>query len=177
MTANISTLSLRMGFADVPFCEMSSLHFLKVLHQQAQDSNSGPFQLSKWELMDKEHKMGKSIYVFRLVRFQGFFLSNHFQVNARVKRLLSLSTLSIVFTKELIKLKAFFSWENKNDFHAFNTFSAQLDGVSEKAKKRMAEHHSINDWLELSDSFSRAARDKYGKKRVSIICNCIAGTM
>jgi len=45
-------------------------------------------------------------------------------------------------------------------------FSAQLDGVSEKAKKRMAEHHSINDWLELSDSFSRAARDKYGKKRV-----------
>ena len=46
-------------------------------------------------------------------------------------------------------------------------FAAQLDGVSEKAKKRMAEHHSINDWLELSDSFSRAARDKYGKKRVS----------
>ena len=46
-------------------------------------------------------------------------------------------------------------------------FSAQLDGVSEKAKKRMADHHSINDWLELSDSFSRAARDKYGKKRVS----------
>ena len=78
MTANISTLSLRMGFADVPFCEMSSLHFLKVLHQQAQDSNSGPFQLSKWELMDKEHKMGKSIYVFRLVRFQGFFFVKSF---------------------------------------------------------------------------------------------------
>ena len=53
------------------------------------------------------------------------------------------------------------------DFMLSIIFAAQLDGVSEKAKKRMAEHHSINDWLELSDSFSRAARDKYGKKRVS----------
>ena len=47
-------------------------------------------------------------------------------------------------------------------------FSAQLDGVSEKAIKRLADHHSINDWLELEDS-SQSERDKNGKKRVSQI--------
>ena len=38
------------------------LRFLTILHQQDdQDSNSGPFKLSKWELMDKENKMGKLV--------------------------------------------------------------------------------------------------------------------
>ena len=36
------------------------LRFLTVLHRQdSTDSNSGPFKLSKWELMDKETKLGK----------------------------------------------------------------------------------------------------------------------
>ena len=48
----------------------------------------------------------------------------------------------------------------------FPIISAQLDGVSEKAIKRLAEHQSINDWLELSDSSSYSERDKNGKKRV-----------
>ena len=47
-------------------------------------------------------------------------------------------------------------------------FSAQLDGVSEKARKRLAEHHNINDWLELEES-SQSERDKHGKRRVSQI--------
>jgi len=41
-----------------------------------------------------------------------------------------------------------------------------LDGVSEKAIKRLAEHHSINDWLELSDEPSSRERDSNGKRRV-----------
>lgn len=64
-----------------------------------QDSNSGPFKLSKWELMDKENKM------------------------------------------------------------------AQLDGVTEKAIKRLAEHHNINDWLELEEA-SSTGRDSNGKRKV-----------
>jgi len=40
-----------------------------------------------------------------------------------------------------------------------------LDGVSEKARKRLAEHHNINDWLELEES-SQSERDKHGKRRV-----------
>ena len=35
---------------------------LITLHRQERDSNSGPFKLSKWELMDKENKMGKLIF-------------------------------------------------------------------------------------------------------------------
>ena len=47
-------------------------------------------------------------------------------------------------------------------------FLAQLDGVSKKAIKRLADHHSnINDWLELSDDSITGALDKNGKKRVS----------
>lgn len=76
------------------------MRLFTVLHQQEQASeNSGPFKLSKWEIMDKDHKM------------------------------------------------------------------AQLDGVSEKARKRLAEHHNINDWLELEES-SQSERDKHGKRRV-----------
>ena len=78
-----------MGFADMPFFAKCPRHFLKVLHQQAQDSsNSGPFQLSKWELMDKEHKMGKSIYVIKISTFLGNFYKNDFDVNMQRKRFL-----------------------------------------------------------------------------------------
>ena len=51
-----------------------------------------------------------------------------------------------------------------------NFFSAQLDGVSKKAIKRLADHHSsINDWLELSDDSMTGALDKNGKKRVRFV--------
>jgi len=53
------------------------------------------------------------------------------------------------------------------DFMFSNFLLAQLDGVSEKAIKRLADHHSsINDWLELSDDSSSEALDKNGKRRV-----------
>ena len=38
------------------------MRVFNILHQQeiqADSENSGPFKLSKWEVMDKEHKMGK----------------------------------------------------------------------------------------------------------------------
>jgi len=42
-----------------------------------------------------------------------------------------------------------------------------LDGTTEKAIKRLAEHHNIDDWLELSkDTPSRSERPSNGKKRV-----------
>ena len=43
--------------------------------------------------------------------------------------------------------------------------SAQLDGVTEKAIKRLAEHHNINDWLELEEE-SSTGRDSNGKRKV-----------
>jgi len=43
--------------------------------------------------------------------------------------------------------------------------SAQLDGVTEKAIKRLAEHHNINDWLELEEA-SSTGRDSNGKRKV-----------
>ena len=49
------------------------------------------------------------------------------------------------------------------------SFSAQLDGVTKKAIKRLADHHNINDWLELSDQPNSGERDKNGKRRVRII--------
>jgi len=45
-------------------------------------------------------------------------------------------------------------------------FLAQLDGVTEKAIKRLGEHHNINDWLELSESAPLSERDGKGRKRV-----------
>ena len=46
--------------------------------------------------------------------------------------------------------------------------SAQLDGVTEKAIKRLAEHHNINDWLELEEA-SSTGRDSNGKRKVFMI--------
>jgi len=40
-----------------------------------------------------------------------------------------------------------------------------LDGVTEKAIKRLAEHHNINDWLELEEATS-TGRDSNGKRKV-----------
>ena len=47
------------------------MRLFTILHQQEQASeNSGPFKLSKWEIMDKEHKMGK-FAVFSVNSSQG----------------------------------------------------------------------------------------------------------
>ena len=51
-------------------------------------------------------------------------------------------------------------------------FSARLDGTTEKVRSKLAQHASIEDWLELGDSSAATHRD--GKKRVrpsSIIKN------
>jgi hypothetical protein len=52
-------------------------------------------------------------------------------------------------------------------YFCFN-ISAQLDGVTEKAIKRLAEHHNINDWLELEEA-SSTGRDSNGKRKVFMI--------
>ena len=58
----------------------------------------------------------------------------------------------------------------RTDLMFLNFLLAQLDGVSEKAIKRLADHHSsINDWLELSEDSSSEALDKNGKRRVSFL--------
>lgn len=44
-------------------------------------------------------------------------------------------------------------------------YLAQLDGVSEKAIRKLAEHHSIKDWLEIPDGGPGEYRPG-GKKRV-----------
>jgi len=44
------------------------------------------------------------------------------------------------------------------------TFSAKLDGTTEKVKSRLAQHTSIEDWLELGDDYNKPAET--GKKRV-----------
>jgi hypothetical protein len=43
---------------------------------------------------------------------------------------------------------------------------ARLDGVSESARRKMSEHKSIEDWLELSDFRESNPLDEKGKKRV-----------
>ena len=45
-------------------------------------------------------------------------------------------------------------------------YTAKLDGVSEKARRRLAEHHSINDWLEIPDPATDDDKPADGKKRV-----------
>jgi hypothetical protein len=45
-------------------------------------------------------------------------------------------------------------------------FSARLDGTTEKVRSKLAQHASIEDWLELGDS---AATHRDGKKRVRLV--------
>lgn len=46
---------------------------------------------------------------------------------------------------------------------------ARLDGVSETAIKKMSEHKTIEDWLELSEEFRESnPLDKKGKRRVCL---------
>merc|ERR1719237_1964040 len=44
------------------------------------------------------------------------------------------------------------------------TFLAKLDGTTEKVKSRLAQHTSIEDWLELGDDYNKPSET--GKKRV-----------
>jgi hypothetical protein len=44
-------------------------------------------------------------------------------------------------------------------------FSARLDGTTEKVRSKLAQHASIEDWLELGDT---AATHRDGKKRVRL---------
>jgi len=41
---------------------------------------------------------------------------------------------------------------------------AKLDGTTEKVKSRLAQHTSIEDWLELGDDYNKPSET--GKKRV-----------
>ena len=56
-------------------------------------------------------------------------------------------------------------------FHIFSRslfiYIAKLDGVSEKARQRLAEHDSINDWLEIADEDDKNETNGRKKKRVS----------
>ena len=55
-----------------------------------------------------------------------------------------------------------------NSNRLVSDFAARLDGVSDSAKKRMTEHRTIEDWLELSDEFKESNPfDAKGKRRVS----------
>ena len=45
-------------------------------------------------------------------------------------------------------------------------FSARLDGTSEKMRQKLDQHTSIEDWLELGDTYSK--KDD-GKKRVNFV--------
>jgi hypothetical protein len=46
-------------------------------------------------------------------------------------------------------------------------FSARLDGVSVTAMRKMSDHKTIEDWLELSEEFKESnPLDKMGKRRV-----------
>ena len=47
------------------------------------------------------------------------------------------------------------------------SYVAKLDGVSEKARQRLAEHDSINDWLEIADEDDKNETNGRKKKRVS----------
>jgi len=42
---------------------------------------------------------------------------------------------------------------------------ARLDGTTEKVKKKVAAHASIEDWLEIGDNYT-GSRSSNGKKRV-----------
>merc|ERR1712129_261004 len=43
-------------------------------------------------------------------------------------------------------------------------FSAKLDGTTDKVKSKLAQHTSIEDWLELGDNYNKPVQ--VGKKRV-----------
>ena len=59
-----------------------------------------------------------------------------------------------------------FCEENKSVLHGCNyfKFSARLDGTSEKVKKHLASHSTIEDWLETGEDFNKPVEE--GKKRV-----------
>jgi hypothetical protein len=50
------------------------------------------------------------------------------------------------------------------DFFLFDCFAARLDGVSTTAMKKLSDHKSIEDWLELEQDSNPL--DNKGKRRV-----------
>ena len=49
----------------------------------------------------------------------------------------------------------------------FQSFSARLDGTTEKLRSKLVEHKSIEDWLELGEIYNKPPEN--GKKRVGSI--------